>query len=255
MLATTNPIDVVLLTKNSQHMLKKALTSLYQNVPVKNLIVIDGYSNDDTIPIILKFKQQYGNVLIFQSNGTRAKAREIGISKVTTDWFLFLDSDVVLCKNWFNRIQKHLSEDTGFVWGLNIDVIPNVTDKRIIRLQSALATQCFHLRGGTHDALIRTSAAKNLKIPQELHAFEDAYLMKAIKRQGYKITVGEDVYCLHYKPPTNWDIQNQILLAVTEVRCCLLYSHMYRYSLFYIIFALYGFLQSLISLSKKGSPV
>jgi glycosyltransferase involved in cell wall biosynthesis len=36
------PIDVIVLTKNSEHLLDKCITSIYENVLVKNLIVIDG---------------------------------------------------------------------------------------------------------------------------------------------------------------------------------------------------------------------
>ena len=38
-----------MLTKNSGHLLSESLTSIYENVPVKNLIVIDGYSTDKTL--------------------------------------------------------------------------------------------------------------------------------------------------------------------------------------------------------------
>ena len=50
-------IDVVLLTKNSEHMLAKCLASIYSNVPVNKLIVVDGYSNDRTIEILKDFKK------------------------------------------------------------------------------------------------------------------------------------------------------------------------------------------------------
>ncbi|MGA2524544.1 MAG: hypothetical protein ABSF65_10390 [Candidatus Bathyarchaeia archaeon] len=47
-----NQVDVVLLTKDSAHKLSNCLTSIYKNVPVKNLIVIDGFSTDGTLKIL-----------------------------------------------------------------------------------------------------------------------------------------------------------------------------------------------------------
>ncbi len=47
-----DPIDVVMLTKNSEHILNKCLTSIYENVPVKRLIVVDGSSTDSTLKIM-----------------------------------------------------------------------------------------------------------------------------------------------------------------------------------------------------------
>ncbi len=60
-------VDVVLLTKNSDHLLVKCLTSIYQNVPLKTLIVIDGFSTDRTLKILEKFNRKFGNILLVQT--------------------------------------------------------------------------------------------------------------------------------------------------------------------------------------------
>ncbi len=239
----TQQVDIVMLTKNSEHLLSRCLTSIYRNVPVKNLIVIDGYSTDRTLKILAKFKRKYCNIIVNQMNGSRAKAREKGISQVSTEWFMFVDSDVLLCKDWFKKAQKNLVKDVGVVWGLNIDVIPNIKNKPILKLQCLISRQCFNLRGGMHDTLILKKAVEGIKIPEQLHAYEDAYIMKWIEQQGYKAVVGDDIYCLHYKPPTNWSVQNGIAQAMVEVKCGLIYSHLYAYTFFYPFFMFYWFLQ------------
>ena len=160
-------VDVVMLTKNSQHLLSKCLTSVYQNVPVKNLIVIDGYSTDRTLEILEQFNRKYDNVLLFQMKGSRAKARTEGIRKVTTEWFMFVDSDVLLCSDWFKKVQADLEDGVGAVWGLNIDVLPNIKNKRILEMQTMVARQCFKLRGGMHDTLILHKAVEGIRIPEE----------------------------------------------------------------------------------------
>ena len=45
-------IDVVMLTKNSQRKLHDCIESINQNVSVKRLIVVDGYSTDKTLQIL-----------------------------------------------------------------------------------------------------------------------------------------------------------------------------------------------------------
>jgi glycosyltransferase involved in cell wall biosynthesis len=240
-------IDVVLLTKNSEHLLTGCLASVYQNVPIKNLIVIDGNSTDRTLEILGKFNRQYNNVSVFQMNGSRAKARTEGIRKVKTEWFMFVDSDVLLCPGWFRRAEADLADDVGAMWGLNVDVIPNVTDRRALKLQCLVARQCFNLRGGTHDTLILHKSMEGIEIPEQLHTFEDAYIMRWIKSRGYKVKVGSDVYCLHYKPPENWNIKNGIAQAISELKCGLLYSHLYKYVAFYPVFFFYWGLQMPLS--------
>ncbi len=236
-------IDVVLLTKNSAHLLDKCLASIYENVPVKNLIVVDGFSTDSTMEIVNKINRKHGNITVLKVNGSRAKAREKGIRQVSTEWFMFVDSDVILSRDWFRKAEKNVKSDVGAVWGVNIDVIPNVKDKRFLKLQSLIARQCFGVRGGMHDTLIRRKAVEGIRIPEQLHAYEDAYIINWIKEKRYKTVIGDDIYCLHLKPPGNWSLQNGVSQAIVEFKCGLVYSRMYEYIFYYPVFMFYWFLQ------------
>jgi glycosyltransferase involved in cell wall biosynthesis len=242
-------IDVVMLTKNSEYLLDKCLSSIYENVPVQNLIIVDGFSTDHTIEILNEAGKERGNVIVLMVKGSRARARQVGIGKVSSDWFMFVDSDVILSKGWFTNAQKNIKEDTGAIWGTNIDVIPNVDDKRFLKMQSLIARQAFNLRGGTHDALIRSNCVKDIKIPEQLHTYEDAYIMNWIKNKGYKVVNPNNIYCLHYKPPENWKFENAVSQAILELRCGLIYSHNFAYMLYYPVFMFYWFMQ----LSLQGA--
>jgi len=236
-------IDVVVLTKNSEHLLDKCLASIYENVPVKNLIVVDGFSTDATRKILNEINEEHGNITVLNENGSRAKAREKGLRQVRTEWFMFVDSDVILSRDWFRKAEKSIKTDVGAVWGVNIDVIPNVKDKRLLKLQSLIARQCFNLRGGMHDTLIRREAVEGIRIPEQLHVYEDAYIINWIKEKEYKVVIGDDVYCLHFKPPENWNLKNGISQAILEIKCGLVYSHIYEYVFYYPIFMFHWFLQ------------
>jgi glycosyltransferase involved in cell wall biosynthesis len=236
-------VDVVVLTKNSAYLLDRCLSSVYRNVPVNQLIVVDGFSTDATLAILKKYSQIYGNVKVFSMNGSRAVARERGIKEVTTDWFMFVDSDVVLSEGWFRNAEKNVTDRTGAVWGVNIDVIPNVKNPHFFRFQAFVAAQCFSLRGGTHDVLIRRESVEGIRIPEELHTYEDAYIMNWIKRRGYEVTVGQGLYCLHYKPPENWRLENAVSQAILELKCGLIHSRNFAYALYYPVFMFYWFVQ------------
>jgi glycosyltransferase involved in cell wall biosynthesis len=240
---TQMQIDVVLLTKNSEHLLLQCLASVYKNVPVKTLIVIDGFSTDRTLEILDKFNRKYGNVALFQMHGSRAGARTEGIRRVSTEWFMFVDSDVLLCRDWFKKAQKDISKGVGAIWGLNVDVIPKIKNKRILTLQSIVARKAFDLRGGMHDTLIFRKSVEDLRIPEHLHTYEDAYIVQHIESHDYKVVVGREISCLHYKPPSNWSLKNGLQQAKSEVQNCLVYSHLYRYMLYYPVFFLYWCLQ------------
>jgi glycosyltransferase involved in cell wall biosynthesis len=232
-------------------LLDKCLASVYANIPVNALIVVDGFSTDRTRKIIDEVAKKHGNVTVLKVDGSRARARERGIAKVSTDWFVFVDSDVVLSKEWLAKAEKSVGDNVGAVWGINFDIIPHFRDRRFLRLQGLIARQCFSLRGGTHDALIRRESVEDIRIPEELHTYEDSFIMNWIRRKGYRVVIADEAYCLHYKPPGNWSPQNIVDQSVLELKCGLVYSHNFAYMLFYPVFMFYGFVQFSLQFAGK----
>ena len=237
-------VDVVLLTKNSERGLKRCIESIYQNVPVKQLIVVDGYSTDKTLDILKKFKEKHPNVKVVYDNGTRATARQKGIENVKTDWFMFVDSDVVLCRNWHQRAMKHMDKRVGAIWG--IEVWSTIQNQATLKIFLWITRKIFELRGGTHDTLIRTDAVKDIEIPRNLHVFEDSYIKDWIARKGYKIVAAYDPYCIHYRPASVWTIRgslNIIADAIRVGRLTLFFKLTFTYG-FYTAYSLYQFFEN-----------
>ena len=195
-------VDVVLLTKNSlKPCLKETLDSIYANVPVNRLIVVDGGSTDGTLDLL----RQYPRVeIIDDSGGNRATARQKGIEAVETEWHLHVDSDVILCKNWFKRAIKWIDDEVGAIWGVAIPIEPHTYN--IVKAMSVfyrlpvselLVRQIRSQRYMTHDTLFRTEILKDIKIPRDLHIWEDEYIGRHVVRKGFKFLKVKDPYCLH----------------------------------------------------------
>jgi glycosyltransferase involved in cell wall biosynthesis len=209
-------VDVVLITKDSERMLRQCVQSVYDNVPVGQLIVVDGYSQDKTLEILSQFNQTYGNVIIILDHGTRATARQKGIDQVNTEWFLFVDSDVVLCKDWYKKAQKYVGKDVGAVWGT--EVWSTIKNPKTLKLFLTTTRKIFEVRGGTHDTLIRTDLIKDIKIPEYLHVFEDAYIKVWIEKKGYRVVACYSPFCIHYRPQTVWTFRGSLGLVVEAFR-------------------------------------
>ena len=209
-------VDVVIITKNSEHMLSECLKSVYANVPVNRLIVVDGYSTDRTLQIVREFQEKHGNVLLLQDKGTRATARQKGIDHVKTEWFMFVDSDAVLCNNWFKKAENHIGPGVGAVWG--IEVWSTIRNPMILKLFLMVTRKIFDLRGGTHDTLIRTDLVKDIKIPKILHVFEDAYIKDWIIEKGYNLVACYDPFCIHYRPASVWTIRGSLRIIADAIR-------------------------------------
>ncbi len=209
-------IDVVLLTKDSERVLSRCVESIYQNLPVAQLIVVDGYSKDKTLAILRGFNEKYHNIEIIMDHGTRATARQKGIERVTAEWFMFVDSDVVLCRDWYKKAQRYIQPDVGAVWG--IEVWSTITNPKTLRLFLTTTRRIFEVRGGTHDTLIRTSLVRDIKIPAELHVFEDAYIKDWISQKGYRVVACYSPFCLHYRPETVWTLKGSLGLVSEALR-------------------------------------
>jgi glycosyltransferase involved in cell wall biosynthesis len=209
-------VDVVLITKDSERMLTECLESVYDNVPVGQLLVVDGYSKDKTLEILNQFNQKHHNVKIILDHGTRATARQKGIRQVATEWFLFVDSDVVLCKDWYKKAQKYISPDVGAVWG--IEVWSTIQNPKTLKLFLTTTRKIFEVRGGTHDTLIRTDLIKDIEIPKDLHVFEDAYIKDWIEKKRYRVIACYSPFCIHYRTQSVWTLQGSLGLVVEAFR-------------------------------------
>jgi glycosyltransferase involved in cell wall biosynthesis len=242
-------VDVVVLTKNSEEQLERCLNAVYRNVPVNRLIVVDGYSTDKTLDIVKKFEKGHRNVLLIQDRGWRGRARQIGIEHVETEWFTFVDSDVELCDGWFEKAKDLVGPEVGAVWG--IEVWSVIKNPRLLRLFLQTTMSIFQARGGTHDLLVRREVVKDIKIPDSLHSFEDAYIKEWINKKGYKVVAAYNPYCTHHRPSVVWSITSGVDMAQSAIRAGMFYKYprlLLSYG-FYIAYFVYQ------SLRKASIPL
>lgn len=226
-------VDVIVLTKNSERLLEECFNSIFENIPVNRLVVVDGYSIDSTVNIVEKYKEKYGNVVLIRDNGTRGSARLKGIRAVETDWFVFVDSDVVLCDGWYEKAQKYVKNDVGAVWGT--EVWAGILHPNVLKLFLMTTRRIFELRGGTHDLLVRFEAVKDIDIPKNLHVFEDAHIKDWITRKGYKVIPTYVPFCLHHRPETVWTARGSRDLVVEALR----YGSVRKMPQYFLAYAFY----------------
>jgi glycosyltransferase involved in cell wall biosynthesis len=209
-------IDVAILTMNSGRMLRECINSVYKNIPVKNLIIVDGYSTDTTAEIVKEFQEKYGNVSFIQEKGTRGSARQTAIRLVKSDWFMFVDSDVILSKNWFAEAEKLVKNDVGAIWGIEIWSV--LRESKLLKLFERVTIKIFEKRGGTHDTLIRRTTVEDIKIPYQLHTYEDGYIKDWIDKKGYKVLAVYEPYCIHFRPDEVWTTRKHVELMVSDLK-------------------------------------
>jgi glycosyltransferase involved in cell wall biosynthesis len=210
------PVDVAILTMNSERMLRECINSVYKNLPVGNLIVVDGFSTDSTENIVKEFQEKYGNVIFVQEKGTRGSARQTAIQMVKSDWFMFVDSDVILSKNWFAEAKKLVKDDVGAIWGIEIWSV--LRGMRVLKLFERVTLKIFDKRGGTHDLLIRRKTVEDIKIPYKLHTYEDGFIKDWIEKKGYNVLGVYEPYCIHFRSDGVWTFRKHIEFMVSDLK-------------------------------------
>jgi len=194
-------LDVIVLTKNSDKYLNECLESIYKTIPLNNLIIIDSFSKDKTMNIILKYQRQYKNIIVVNTHALRGKAREIGIGLVKTKWFAFIDSDVIIYTNWFKEVSSYINNDVGLIGS----TLPYKISRQKEHQDYELAMQSFRkyslkIRKGTaSNLLIRTKLVKNIYIPDFINSSEERIIISHALKKGYKQIHINKVLCKHYK--------------------------------------------------------
>lgn len=206
-----------MITKNSwstrRQVLLEVLNSSLQ-IPYRALILVDD-GDDETGDVVRDWCDNHGKELVYSRSRlyghphpTRATARQTAIDifleGFKDEWLMFLDDDAVLRPGWWEWVEVNkVLEDgaVGEVWGINWDVDP--ARERLLSLFGLDLKQYlirkFEERGGTHDTLYRRAAIEGVRIPPELHVYEDAWLHHWVRCHGWKSVINP-VGVAHYHP-------------------------------------------------------
>ncbi len=102
-------ISFVVLTMNSQKTLARCLKSIRSQDISKEIIVVDGGSNDNSVAIAKKLEVD----LVMKPYKNIAEARNAGIQQAIGEYLAFVDSDIVIPPEWSNRMLD-LMENSPF---------------------------------------------------------------------------------------------------------------------------------------------
>jgi len=183
-------IDVVMLTLDAELSLEKSLFSIYKEIPVNRLIVCDGGSKDNTIKILQKFPRT--EIFVKPEIRTTGKALQFLFSKVKTDWFLLIDSDIELEKNWYSKM---------FEYSDVYDVLENgrrVKAYHFYREQKAKIQEDTRSWDLCH--LVKTKAVENYHCDDDyMWRYTDIFLRHSVEKDGYKYGKVNNTFHIHHE--------------------------------------------------------
>ena len=134
-----------------------------------------------------------------------ARARQELMERVDTDWFAFVDDDVMLRLDWWSTVTGMIRPDVGGVEGLWSYL---AGDKRVDDYTRAMAVLARLLRqeswrdrvdrAFTGDTLVRTEAIKNIRMPN-IPVWEDEYIRRWVEKNGFGWLRTPHVICDHLR--------------------------------------------------------
>ena len=181
-------IDVIMMTLDAETFLEKSLYSIYEEIPVKRLIICDGGSKDSTIKILENYPRT--EIHIKSEYKTGAKSLEFLISQVKSDWFVLIDSDIELSKGWYDEMctgkENYDAIENGKVF---LAYHKYKIDEEKLQEGSRAGTQCH---------LLKTKSLEKFHCDDDfMWRHTDFLMQQAIEQSGYKYGKINSVHHVH----------------------------------------------------------
>ena len=110
-------VSIIIPVYNTEKYLKKCLESiLNQEYQVKEIIVINDGSTDNSKKVVNDFIKKYDNIIyIEKKNGGQASARNLGLKKAKGNYISFIDSDDYVEKNLYKELSKYMDKSYDII--------------------------------------------------------------------------------------------------------------------------------------------
>ena len=216
-------ISIVIITFNSEDFIKPCLDSVFnQDYRDFEVILVDNDSQDNTLSLV---KEDYPQVRLIENNQNlgAAKARNQAIEVAQGRWILTLDCDIILKKDFLNKIMRFAEKSEESIGGLQPKILSN--DKKTIYscgIYLSWLRRFYDIGKGKFDdngkynkphyifGACSACALYNRKMLEEIKEktgyfderffflVEDVDLAWRAQRKGWKAIFCPDAVCYHY---------------------------------------------------------
>jgi len=196
-------VDVIIPVYHTNELWEANLIALYREVPVRRLLISDGGVIDDSIDIV----QRFPRVEVFNHRQYKTLGKCIAelIKQVSSEWFIYVHSDVYLPPDWFDSMAKHQDEYDWYGCPMNITALINYRNHEPRRPYAGSQMGRKAAFGPALDEIDDDFVYRQ----------EDFVFDKVVTDSGYKTGKVEDTFHYHqlmYRKSSGYD------LNVTKVR-------------------------------------
>jgi glycosyltransferase involved in cell wall biosynthesis len=182
------PVDVLMLTLDADTYLEKCLDSVYREIPVNKVIVLDGGSKDRTIEILNNYPRM--EIHVRPDIRTTGKGCEFLLGQASTHWIVFMDADIELPLGWYDEMVKYRDKHDFFGC------------KRIVHYEFYRVDQTsldINKRPMGAPWLARLDSLKNYHVDDDyMWRATDMLLRQVVEKDGYKFGKVSSTYHYHH---------------------------------------------------------
>ena len=217
--------SVVIPTYNRQPILEKCLRALEVQelsasmaVTGYEIVLVDDGSTDGTLDWLAAHQNEFPHVRWFQQDHAGpAAARNLGVEKAQGDTIIFIDSDLVVLKNFLQAHESHLVQgkeklgsDRFFTYGAVINTCnfdnPTAEPYKITDFSAA-----FFATGNVAIPKHWLEKAGLFDTGFQLYGWEDLELGVRLKKLGLKLIKCPEAVGYHWHPPFNLEQINSLI--------------------------------------------
>lgn len=122
-------ISIIIPTYNRVESLKKVISSYFSQKEVKEILIINDGSTDNTEEFVNSLKRKYSKIryIKHQQNRGSPAARNTGVKHSTRSYILFGEDDVILAENYTSQLFKCLEKTGADIIG-GRGIFPNLNE-------------------------------------------------------------------------------------------------------------------------------
>lgn len=186
-------VDLVMWTKNSAQFLPITLKRIDEVIPcefVNQKIIVDDHSHDNTVYIARDFGW---NVFLNPKTGIPSGANE-ALRHVKSKFFISVEHDVILAKNWWEKIPPYMSDPTVAVaQGVRVATNQILRVFDMIRVNSKEPYRCIDQN------IYNTRAIRSLGGFPNVPRATDLALQENVFKSGFRWVTDKTIVSLHMR--------------------------------------------------------
>jgi glycosyltransferase involved in cell wall biosynthesis len=179
------PLDVIIPTWNSSHMLERSLPALAVNLRPDGIIIVDRHSTDRTAAL-----GEANGAVILTDDVSLGSARMKGVRHSKAEWIAFIDDDIIVPAGFREEMEKFMIDGVGAIQAAAVSVHEPYRSIHMDEFGSRLAgSDHFDYRSGergfTNATLIRRDLLDGLDL-SDVDTWEDWVITQRVLGSGYR---------------------------------------------------------------------